>query len=401
MAARNAQSRARDGTKSVRPCCIHPIFLFVDMPFSAQSPSVLRVALVGYGYAGKLFHAALIGAVPGLRLHVVGSNRPEAVRADWPDARVCPPEAAAVHPEADLVVIAAPNDRHAALAEAALRAGKHVVVDKPFTVTLAEARHLARVARETGRLLSVFQNRRWDSDFLAVRAVLASGAIGEAMHVEAHFDRYRPQVRTRWREQAGQGTGIWFDLGPHLVDQALVLLGLPDLVSASFARQRPGAETPDWAHVVLQYGERRAILHASMLVAGGAPRWIVHGTRGSFVKRGMDQQEAQLLAGMAPGAAGWGTDDDAARLIDGTSAAVTEIAAPAGDQREYYAAVRDAIRGAAPNPVPPVQAVAVMAVLEAALAAAETGAAAAPDLTDAERADWAAAGFREATAQVV
>lgn len=113
--------------------------------------------------------------------------------ADLPDALVCPPEAAAVHPEADLVVIAAPNDRHAALAEAALRAGKHVVVDKPFTVTLAEARHLARVARETGRLLSVFQNRRWDSDFLALRAALASGAIGEAMHVEAHFDRYRPR----------------------------------------------------------------------------------------------------------------------------------------------------------------------------------------------------------------
>ncbi|MGF2509219.1 Gfo/Idh/MocA family oxidoreductase, partial [Ralstonia pseudosolanacearum] len=246
------------------------------------------------------------------------------------------------------------------------RAGKHVVVDKPFTVTLAEARHLARVARETGRLLSVFQNRRWDSDFLALRATLASGAIGEAMHVEAHFDRYRPQVRARWREQAGQGTGIWFDLGPHLVDQALVLLGLPELVSASFACQRPGAETADWAHVVLHYGERRVILHASMLVAGGAPRWIVHGTRGSFIKQGMDRQEAQLLAGMAPGAAGWGSDHDAARLIDGASAAVTEIAAPAGDQRAYYAAVRDAIGGAAPNPVPPVQAVAVMAVLEAA-----------------------------------
>ncbi|MDF6893594.1 Gfo/Idh/MocA family oxidoreductase, partial [Escherichia coli] len=137
-----------------------------------------------------------------------------------------------------LVVIAAPNDRHAPLAEAALRAGKHVVVDKPFTVTLAEARHLARVARDAARVLSVFQNRRWDSDFLAVQAAIAGGALGEAMHVQAHFDRYRPQVRARWREQAGQGTGIWFDLGPHLIDQALQLLGLPDAVSASFARQR-------------------------------------------------------------------------------------------------------------------------------------------------------------------
>lgn len=350
----------------------------------------LRAALVGYGYAGKLFHAALIDATPGLHLQVIGSNRPEAVRADRPNVVVCTPDAAATHAQADLVVIAAPNDRHALLAEAALRAGKHVVVDKPFTVTLAEARHLARVAREAGRVLSVFQNRRWDSDFLAVQAAIAGGAIGEAMHVEAHFDRYRPQVRARWREQAGQGTGIWFDLGPHLIDQALQLLGLPDAVSASFARQRPGAETPDWAHVVLEMGERRAVLHASMLVAGGSPRWVVHGTRGSFIKHRMDQQEAQLLAGMKPGAQRWGVDDDAGLLIDGATSTETSIATPAGDQRAYYAAVRDAILGRRANPVPPVQAVAVMAVLEAAVAAAETGTAVVPDLTDAERADWLA-----------
>jgi len=358
------------------------------MALPSHSSRSLRVALVGYGYAGKLFHAALIDATPGLQLQVVGSNRPDAVLADRPDAVVCSAEVAATHPDVDLVVIAAPNDRHAPLAEAALRAGKHVVVDKPFTVTLAEARHLARVARETGRMLSVFQNRRWDSDFLAVQSALAGGAIGEAMHVEAHFDRYRPQVRARWREQAGQGTGIWFDLGPHLVDQALLLLGLPDAVSASFARQRPGAETPDWAHVVLHFGERRAILHASMLVAGGTPRWIVHGTRGTFIKQRMDQQEAQLLAGMQPGAQGWGMDDDAGLLIDGATSAETSIATPAGDQRAYYAAVRDAILRQRTNPVPPVQAVAVMAVIEAAVAAAETGAMAVPDLTDTERADW-------------
>lgn len=351
----------------------------------------LSAALVGYGYAGKRFHAALIDATPGLRLQVIGSNRPEAVRADRPNAVICTPEAAATHADVDLVVIAAPNDRHAPLAEAALRAGKHVVVDKPFTVTLAEARHLARVARDAGRVLSVFQNRRWDSDFLAVQAAIGGGTLGEVMHVEAHFDRYRPQVRARWREQAGQGTGIWFDLGPHLIDQALQLLGLPDAVSASFARQRPGAETPDWAHVVLDVGERRAVLHASMLVAGGSPRWIVHGTRGSFVKRRMDQQEAQLLAGMQPGAQGWGVDDDAGLFIDGATSSENRIATPAGDQRAYYAAVRDAIFGQRTNPVPPVQAVAVMAVLEAAVAAAETCTAVVPDLTDAERADWLAA----------
>ena len=192
-----------------------------------SAPSI-HVALIGYGFAGHTFHAPLIAATPGLRLSVVGSRDAGKVQADHPEVAVlADPFAAATDARADLVVIATPNDSHAPLARAALAAGKHVVVDKPFTLDLAQARGLAALAAQHGRLLSVFQNRRWDSDYLGIRQVIDDGLLGEVAHFESHIDRYRPQVRERWREQAGPGSGLWWDLGPHLVDQALHLFGLP------------------------------------------------------------------------------------------------------------------------------------------------------------------------------
>jgi predicted dehydrogenase len=345
----------------------------------------IRVALVGYGFAGKTFHAPLIAATPGLTLSLVGSRDAAKVQADYPQAIVIDdPIAAVTDARADLVVIATPNHSHAPLARAALAAGKHVVVDKPFTLDLAEARELAALASRHGRLLSVFQNRRWDSDYLAVKQAIEDGRLGEVVHLESHIDRFRPQVRERWREQAGPGTGVWWDLGPHLADQALQLFGLPERVIASLAVQRDGAAVADWAHVVFEYGQRRVVLHASMLVAGGSPRFIVHGSRGSLIKPRADQQEAQLLAGIVPGAAGWGEDDDA-QLWHDEHGAVSRVPTPPGDQRRYYMAVRDALRGQGPNPVTPAQAVALMAVLEAAVESAAQGRAVTPALSAQER----------------
>lgn len=345
----------------------------------------IRAALLGYGYAGKTFHAPLIAATPGWELACVASRRPEAVHADLPGTRVvADPMQAIADGAIDVVVVATPNAQHAPLAEAALRAGRHVVVDKPFTLDLAQARQLRAIARDAGRLVSVFHNRRWDSDFLGVRALIDSGRLGEVVHFESHFDRYRPQVRDRWRERAEDGGGIWFDLGPHLVDQALQLFGLPLEVSADIAALRPGAQADDWAHVVLRYERLRVILHASMLVAGGGARFTVHGTAGSAVKAGLDRQEAQLLAGMRPGAPGWGVDDEPLRLFAGDGA-VQDIAAPAGDQRAYYAGLRDAIRDGTPAPVTDAQALAVMAVIEAGLASSRTRRAAALPLDEEER----------------
>ena len=203
----------------------------------------IRVGLVGYGYASKTFHAPLISGTPGMELSVVSSSDASKVHADWPTVQVVSdPAALFSNPDIDLIVIPTPNDTHFPLAKAALEAGKNVVVDKPFTVTLSQARELDTLARQQGKLLSVFHNRRWDSDFLTVKALINDGKLGEVVHFESHFDRYRPQVRARWREQAGLGSGIWYDLGPHLLDQAVSLFGLPQSLYVDLGQLRPGAQ---------------------------------------------------------------------------------------------------------------------------------------------------------------
>lgn len=177
--------------------------------------SPIRVALIGFGFVGRTFHAPLIQSVPGLELTVVSSRHPEQVHEKLPGALVVSdPQLAATHPEVDLVVIASPNETHVPLATAALDAGKPVIVDKPFTITLAEARNLCALARSRGLLLSVFHNRRWDSEFLGARDIINGGRLGEISHFESHFDRFRPEVQRRWREVSGPGAGIWYDLDP-------------------------------------------------------------------------------------------------------------------------------------------------------------------------------------------
>ncbi|WP_035359199.1 oxidoreductase [Edaphobacter aggregans] len=341
---------------------------------TTSTPHPIRVGLLGYGYAGKTFHAPLIRAVEGLELPIVGSSRPERVLADLSGVTVCSASEAATHPDLDLIVIATPNESHFPLAAAALRAGKHVVVDKPFTLDLAEARELVQIAREQDRLLSVFQNRRWESDILAAKDVLASGVLGDVVHFEAHMDRFRALVRQRWREDPGPGAGLWFDLGPHLIDLTLHLFGLPDSVLASFATLRPGGKTDDWAHVQLIYPGLRVILHATLLSSGGIARTLMHGTHASWAKHGPDLQEQQLVEGIiAPGTPGFGDDHDPGILMDGETGDRTAIPVPPADQVGYYRGVRDAILGRAPLPVSPESAIAVMAVLETSFASGQKG----------------------------
>lgn len=348
------------------------------------SAAPVRVGLIGFGYAGRTFHAPLIRATEGIALVAVASSRPSDVHAVLGDVSVTDSvDALVARDDIDLIVVASPNDSHAPLALAALAAGKHVIVEKPFALSLDEARAVVVAAGRAGRLLSVFHNRRWDSDFLSVKAAIASGSVGEVVHLESRFDRFRPNVRDRWRERATPGGGIWYDLGPHLIDQALQLFGLPERVEANLAVLRPGGVAHDWAHAVLEYPDKRVVLQASMLVAGGSPRFVVHGSGGSLVKERGDQQEAQLLAGVLPGATGWGEDDDPLNLYDGQSRHV--LPASAGDQREFYRAVVAAIREDAPNPVPPAQALATMAVIEAGLRSSDQHRAIALPLTPAER----------------
>lgn len=327
----------------------------------------IRVGLIGYGYASKTFHAPLIVGTPGMTLAAVSSSDATKVQADWPTVPVVSdPKQLFNDPTIDLIVIPTPNDTHFPLARAAMEAGKHVVVDKPFTVTLSQARELEAMAKSHGLVLSVFHNRRWDSDFLTLKGLLAEGKLGEVSYFESHFDRYRPQVRNRWREQAGPGSGIWFDLAPHLIDQALALFGMPVSMTVDMAQLRPDAQTTDYFHAVLTYPQRRVVLHASMLVAAESARYIVHGTRGSYVKYGLDPQEDRLKAGERLPQEDWGYDmrDGVLTLASGDELETQTLLTVPGNYPAYYAAVRDALNGQGENPVPASQAIRVMELIE-------------------------------------
>lgn len=349
----------------------------------------IRVGLVGFGYVSKTFHVPLIRATEGYRIAAAASSRPADVKAALPEVDVVDDaEKLTARSDIDLVVIASPNDTHAPIAEMAMRAGCNVVVEKPFTITTAEARHLARVSAETGKLLSVFQNRRWDSDFLTVRDAIRNDLLGRISQFESRIDRYRPQVRDRWRENPGPGSGLLYDLGPHLIDQTLVLFGTPDSVQARVATQRDGAKTDDFFHIVLHYGEMIATLQASSLVSGGSARFAVHGERASLIKAKPDIQENQLLAGVSPASLEWGVDPDNAVLYVGATGEHRSIESRRGDQRGFYVALREALHGRGPNPVPPEEAAAIIAIIEAALLSQEESRQIIPQVTDEERAVW-------------
>jgi len=327
----------------------------------------IRVGLIGYGYASKTFHAPLIVGTPGMTLAAVSSSDASKVHADWPNVTVVSdPKQLFNDPSLDLIVIPTPNDTHFPLARAAMEAGKHVVVDKPFTVTLSQARELEAMAKSRGLVLSVFHNRRWDSDFLTLKGLIAEGKLGEVSYFESHFDRYRPQVRNRWREQAGPGSGIWYDLAPHLIDQALVLFGVPVSITVDMAQLRPDAQTTDYFHAVLTYPQRRVVLHSTMLAAAESARYIVHGTRGSYVKFGLDPQEDRLKAGERPPLEDWGYDmrDGVLTLAVGDELDAQTLLTVPGNYPAYYAAIRDALNGQGENPVPASQAIRVMELIE-------------------------------------
>lgn len=349
----------------------------------------VRVGLIGFGFVSKLFHAPLLEGTDGYRITAVSSSRAADVSAVLPDVDVVSgPEMLATHPDVDLVVIASPNETHAPLAEMAMRADRNVVVDKPFTVTVEEARRLTAIAAETGVVLSVFQNRRWDSDFLTVQNAIRGDLLGRIVLFESHIDRFRPEVRDRWREVPGPGAGLLYDLGPHLIDQTLLLFGIPDSVQATLAKQRRSSKTDDFFQLVLRYGEMVATLEAGSLVSGGSARFAVHGDRASVVKQKPDIQEDQLRGGVLPGSPEWGRDPDNAVLYDGATGEARPFQAARGDQRGFYIALRGALRGRAPNPVPPQQGATVMAIIEAALRSDAEGRRVVPDLTDEERAAW-------------
>ena len=212
----------------------------------------------------------------------------------------------------------------------------------------------------------MFHNRRWDSDFLTVKRLLSEGTLGEILFFESHFDRFRPQVRNRWREQAGPGSGIWYDLAPHLLDQAVNLFGLPVSMTVDLAQLRPGAQTTDYFHAVLSYPQRRIVLHGTMVAAAESARYIIHGTRGSYVKFGLDPQEDRLKNGERLPQEDWGYDmrDGVVTRVEGEELVEETLLTIPGNYPAYYAAIRDALNGTGENPVPASQAIQIMELIE-------------------------------------
>ena len=347
-----------------------------------MSDQPLRVAVVGYGLAGSVFHAPLIAATPGMTVSVVvtsNAERAEQARLAYDGVRVFD-SVDEVWPRADeidLVVVATPNRMHAPVAHAAIEAGIAVVVDKPFAVTVGEARSVIEAAAARGVPLSVFQNRRWDGDFLTLQRLLGEGALGDITRYESRFERWRPVIKQGWRESgsAADAGGLLFDLGAHLIDQALVLFGPATHVYAEIDERREGVQAPDDVFVALTHASGvRSHLWCSAVAADLAPRLRVLGSRSAYVKYGLDVQEDALRNGGRPDRdPSWGAEPEAQWGTLGVGGDASPVATEPGAYQRYYAGVAAALRGEGRLPVEPSDSVEGLRVIEAARRSHELG----------------------------
>jgi scyllo-inositol 2-dehydrogenase (NADP+) len=333
----------------------------------------ILVGLAGYGFGGAMFHAPFIAVTPRLRLAAVATSRRAEVERDFPSARVRPGAADLVaDPDIGLLVVSTPTSTHFEIARSALECGKHVVIDKPMVVTTAEADELIALAAARHRVLSVYQNRRWDGDFRTVKAIIEQRRIGELYYYESRFDRFSPQIKPGWREQAEPGSGVLYDRGSHLIDQAVSLFGVPHAVMADVFCQRPGARAEDYFHLVLDYGPRRVVLHGSNLVCEPGPHFTVHGDGGSFLKYGLDPQEEALKAGLRPGAPDWGRDNpEQYGLLVRADGTASRVATLPGGYEKYYEMLAACLLDGGPVPVDPRDSRNGIAIIEAAFRSAK------------------------------
>ena len=332
---------------------------------------MIRVGLIGFGLAGQAFHAPVIQAVGGMELACILERRTSHAREKYPDVRLARTMNELLSDVSmQLCVVATPNDSHFELARECLAAGCHVVVDKPFAPTLAEAEELVRLAAKAGRLITVYQDRRCDGEFHTLRKMVQSGTLGEIAEYEARFDRFRPQPKgNAWRERKDQpGAGVLWDLGPHLIDQALVLFGEPQSIVASAFCQRATSEVDDAFDVCMEYPGLRAMLRARIIAFAPGPHLLIHGTKGSFVKYGMDPQEERLRAGKFPEGKDWGADwgeepEEQWGTLRIAGEASKKVKTARGDYRGFYANIRDAIEKGVALDVTPEQALRTMRAL--------------------------------------
>jgi predicted dehydrogenase len=340
---------------------------------------MIEVGLIGFGLAGRAFHAQVISRVPGLRLAAILQRSGNEATELYPEVRIVRSldELLSIS-EIRLVVIATPNDSHYPLARQCLTAGRDVLVDKPFTTTLQEAVALVEFAKQQGRLVTVYQNRRYDGDFQAIAQLVASGTLGRIVRFETNYDRFRPHLRPgAWREKTGPGTGIFFDIGPHLIDHALVLFGMPQALTADIRIEREGGLADDAFDVAFHYSSGlRADLRSSILAAATRPRFTLLGTQGAFVKMNVDPQESNLRRGYIPTDVPWGVEPEEnwgllTSVADNGTSTQRRIPSASCDFRDFYANLRDAMLGKAALAVTPEWALDVMRLLELARQSSE------------------------------
>lgn len=333
----------------------------------------IKVGLAAYGMSGKVFHAPLLAAHPGFRLQKIVERTNRGSGEKYPSVAVVEDFSAILQDrEIELVVVNTPESTHFELTQAALNAGKHVVVEKAFTVTTQEARSLIDLAREKGSMLSVFQNSRWHGDFLTVQQVIGQKLLGQLVEFEAHYDRFRNFIQPNsWKEEPRPGVGVLHNLGSHMIDQALVLFGWPQSVWADLRIQRPGGKVVDNYEVILFYDTLKVTLKTSYLVREPGPRYTLHGTEGSFVKYGTDPQEEALKSGQIPGGAGWVRELEAywGKLNTQLNGLHVEgrIETLPGSYLDYYGNIYGAIREQKELLVKPGQALQTIAIIEIAI----------------------------------
>ena len=332
---------------------------------------MVRVGLIGFGLAGQAFHAPVIRGVKGMELACILERHTSNAAKKYPGIRIARTLDEMLSDKTiNLCVVATPNDSHFSYTKACLEAGRDVVVDKPFTPTMAEAEELVRLAAERGRLLTVYQDRRWDGAFLTVKKLVASGMLGRVVEYEARFDRFRLDAKANaWREKPDfPAAGVLWDLGPHLIDGALVLFGEPETIYASAFWQRETSTVDDSFDVIMEYPQVRATLRARIIAYAPGPHLLLHGTAGSFVKYGMDPQEEILRSEKCPDGLDWGADwglEPEARygILSRVGGTTEKIKTERGDYRGFYVNVRDAIEKGSPLEVPPAQALRTMRAL--------------------------------------
>lgn len=355
-------------------------------PDSDTTARTLRVAIIGYGLAGSVFHAPLVGSTPRVEVAAIVTNNPrrqEHAQRDFPHAAILS-TAEDIWRHAsryDLVVVATPNRSHVPLGMAAMNAGLPVVIDKPLAASVADAEQLIATSRSTGQMLTVFQNRRWDNDFLTARHLIAADLLGPITRFESRFERYRATPRSHtWREFAApeEAGGLLFDLGSHLIDQAVQLFGQPTRVYAELEKRRPGALVDDDTFVALQFASGvHAHLWMSVVARIPGPRFRLNGLRGTYEKWGLDPQEHALSTGMRPGNVNWGLEapERWGRLLTETNGIRidTPIETLPGAYEQYYELLRDALIAGSPLPVAPNEVLTTLKVIEAARESASSG----------------------------